>query len=73
MDRENKEKIVKDLIGFEKEEADLISLYESLMDIGVVDCLPPEKKIEYRQALGKLYYDSKRHEKAIAVLLTKFQ
>jgi hypothetical protein len=72
MGQEDKE-LIKQLIVFEKEEADLISLYRVLAEAGVAACLPEKRRHEYRTGLAKLHADSLRHKRLMGGLLAKYQ
>jgi hypothetical protein len=73
MENLDKEKIVAELIGFEKEEAELIKLYKTLLDMGLVIGLPPKEQAEFNQNLTKLYEDSMRHMREVAGVLNKYK
>ncbi len=73
MDINKKNEIINDLVVFEREEKELISLYQSLLEFGVADSLPVAKRTEFRQSLEKLSEDSKRHLKVMTALITKYK
>lgn len=74
MDNNEKEQdIIKDIIDFEKEEANMISLYQELLKVGVVKCLPHNKQVKFRQKLEKLLNDSIRHKNEMGIFLTKYK
>jgi len=73
MENIDREKIVAELIGFEKEEADLIKLYKSLLDLGAANGMPTPDQAKFREYLNKLYQDSMRHMRAVAGVLKKYK
>ena len=73
MSLEEKKRIIDELVSFEREEKDLISLYQSLLEVGAASSLPASKRTEFRQSLEKLYEDSKRHLGAVASLIAKYK
>ena len=70
---EQQQDIVKDIIAFEKEEANMISLYQELLKIGIVKCLPHDKQVEFRQKLEKVLNDSLRHKEIMSRFLVKYK
>jgi hypothetical protein len=73
MDKRDRERLLKELMVFEQEETDLISLYQMLSEVGVTDCLPKEQRAEYSQSLEKLYQESVKHQKAVVELISKYK
>jgi hypothetical protein len=73
MDKRDRERLLKELMVFEQEETDLISLYQMLSEVGVTDCLPKEQKTTYSQSLEKLYQESVKHQKAVVELISKYK
>lgn len=73
MEKEENRQLIKELLLFEKEEEDLISLYKILGQIDIIHGLPKENGKQYMQSLEKLLQDSKKHLKAMKDLLKKYK
>ena len=73
LDKRDKEILLKELAIYEREEADLISLYQMLMEVSITDCLPKEHSITYSQNLEKLYQESIKHMKTVKNLMNKYK
>jgi len=68
-----RERIITDLLDYEKEEAELIKLYKILADQEIVGCLSQEKQSEYKENLEKLHFESLKHLGVIIDLLKKYK
>ena len=73
MENIDKEQIVAELISLEKEEAGLIKLYQTLMDLGAGSGLPPKEQAMFHEYMEKLYQDSMRHMREVAGVLNKYR
>jgi len=72
MAEDKKLQVIKKLLREESRENDLISIYLSLLDVGVDKCLSKEKRAEFQKDMEVLFKDSVRHKKVVNSLFTKY-
>lgn len=63
--------IVKDLAKEEKIEDDLISLYSTLLQTGIAECIEPDLVDVFYQNLSTIRDESIVHKQMVAVILNK--
>lgn len=64
---------IKTLLEEEKVEDVLISLYISLINFGIEDCVKADEREEMRRGMKILYEDSLEHKKIIQKIYNKYK
>ena len=72
-DNNYKEEIIKELMLEERSETDLIHIYKTMIDQGVVNCLPREQKQNFKEKISKLHHDSEKHLRMVFNLIEKYK
>lgn len=72
MNQESLKEVIEGLRGDEVMETQMISLYLTLLDVGIDGCLPEEKRAGFRQALTQIHQESLRHKEAVQGLIKKY-
>jgi len=70
---DKRQQILKQLQAGEEAENNLLALYDSLLNLGVVNCLTLEKQRDFTEALQAVNNESKRHQELIAGLIQKYK
>jgi hypothetical protein len=70
---EQKKSLMEELAKEERVETDMIHLYQSLMESGAIDCLPPGKQDEFKQGLEVLHGESEEHQRVIFNIIENFK
>lgn len=69
----NQDKIVSDLVRYEKEEKKLIELYQALLKVDIAKSLDLSDAAKFKEYLEKLRYESTKHLKTMESLINKYQ
>lgn len=65
--------LIKTLLDEEQVEDTLISLYLSLINFGIEDCVSADEREEMRKGMKILYDDSIEHKKIIEKIFNKYK
>ncbi|MEI7497846.1 MAG: hypothetical protein WCK11_01010 [Candidatus Falkowbacteria bacterium] len=64
--------IINNLHEEEQAENQMISLYLTLLDVGIEGCLLPERRASFRASLQLIYDESIKHRQIIQTLIKKY-
>ena len=73
MKNEKVMEVVETLIEEEEVEDSLISLYVSLINFGIEDCVKADEREELRKGMKILYEDSIEHKKIVRKIYNKYK